>query len=163
MDQRLVFASLGLELVFAYWFFPVSLLTDTSDLLAQAKFSVFTAEISVGLTVASIVLMVVGLLHRRGLIPTHSRALVGLSCLAIPGILFWAWWTSLVLLALPEGCDSLTPYKCYFVQAGTYLGYCFFPAIAIPIVTLVCVSRIRTPAESSQPAPETGLSHPRVT
>ena len=143
----------ALELVVAYWLFPVSLLTDTGDLLAQAKLSVFIAQISLGLTVASLVLIVVGLFHRRGQILTHRRTLVGLSCLAIPGILFWAWWTSLVLLAFPEGCDSLTPWKCYFVQAGTYFGYCFFPAIAIPIVTLVWASRIRTPAEISHPAP----------
>jgi len=162
LDQRFVFASLALELVFAYWLFPVSLMIDTGDLLAQAKLSVFVAQISLGLTVASLVLIVVGLLRRRGQIPTHRRALVGLSCLAIPGILFWAWWALFALTVYPEGCDPLSVGKCYFVQAGTYFGYCFFPAIAIPIVTLVWVSRIRTPAEISHPAPETGFSHPGV-
>src|SRR2546428_11177041 len=119
---------------------------DTGDLLAQAKLSVFVAQISVGLPVASLVLLVVGLLRRRGQIPTHRRALVGLSCFAIPGILFWAWWALDALTVYPEGCDSLSFLKCYFVQAGPYFGYCFFPAIAIPTVTLVWGFRIRPPA-----------------
>lgn len=163
MDQRFVFASLVLELIVAYSLFPVSLLTDSGDLLAQAKFSVFTAEISLSLTLASLVLIVVGLLRRRGRIPAHRRALIGLSCLAIPGILFWAWWANFALLVYPEGCDSYALWKCYFVQAGTYLGYSFFPAIAIPIVTLVWAHRIRTAAEISQPALDASLGRPNVT
>lgn len=156
MDQRFVIASLGLELVFAYWLFPVSLLIDTGDPLAQAKLSVFIAQTSLVLTAASLILIVVGLLHRRGLIPTHRRVVVGLSWLAIPGIILSAWWAFNLLLIFSEGCDPLTVWKCYFVQAGTYFDYDFFPAIAIPILTLAWVSRIRTPAESSHPAPETG-------
>lgn len=158
-----MFASLALELIFAYSIFPVSLLLSTGDPLAQSKLYVFIAQISLGFTTASFVLIILGILGRRGLIPTHRRLIVRLSWLAIPGILLWAWWAFNLLLIFSEGCDPLSVDKCYLVQAGTYLGYDFFPAIAIPILTLVWLSRIRTLAGISHPALETSVSHPRVT
>lgn len=153
MDQRLVFPSLVLELAVAYWLLlPVLTLSTTVDLLAEGKLYVLMGQISLGLAATSLVLLIIGLLRRRELIPAHRRPIVGLSWLTIPGILFSGWWALDALWTYPEGCDPLTVWKCYFVQAGTYFGYSFFPAIAIPIIALVWASRIRTP-KISRPAP----------
>lgn len=148
MDRLLVFSGLALELVVACWPFPVLLLGVIVNPLAQGKVFLVLAEASLALAPASLGFTVAGLLRKRTMALAYRELLIGLSLLAIVGTLVSSFLIFGIFLAYSTGCDPLTLWKCYFDQGATYLGYYFFPAIAVPILTLVWVSRTRLPTSS---------------
>lgn len=141
MDQRLVFSGLALELVVAFWPIPVLLLWPTIDLFTQGKLFLIFAEASLALAPASLGLTVAGLLRKRTMALAYRKVLIRLGLLAVLVTLISSLWIFDVLLAYSTDCEPLAFYKCYFDQGGTYLAYYFFPAIAVPILTLFWISR----------------------
>lgn len=137
MDQRFLFSGLALEFAVAFW--PISLVTLSAfiDYSSYDALYLSFAEVSILVTAASGIVIVTGVLRRGRMTPSNSQVLVVLSVFPFLGTLVSAWWTVGVASWASMDCGPTTPWKCNLVQAGAYLEYYFFPAIAVPIVTLV--------------------------
>ena len=147
MRQLLLCSGLALELAVAFW--PISLIVvSTVDTLTFSELYLVSAETALPLTAVSVVLTALGMLLQGNVAFANRRVLVALSWLGILGTLFSAWWITDIDLWASTDCTPLAPWKCNLVQAHTYFSYYFFPAIAVPIVTLIYVSRIRLPTSS---------------
>ena len=135
MDQRLLFSSVGLELVVAFWLIPATALGVIVDSSTFSQFYLYSAEASIFVTTVSLVAAIFGL--RDGTMTLASSVvLIALSIVAILGTVVSAWWIVGMGPWYASECDSLAPWKCNLALAGTYAGY-YFPAIVVPIVTLV--------------------------
>lgn len=120
----------------AFWPLVLLFLGTVLDYSTIGQLYLFIAEASVVLAPAGLVVVVLGALRRGSMQFSTSLVLVVLSAFALFGILVSAWWTLGAASWASMDCGPSTVFKCDMVQAGSYVGLYFFPAIAIPMVTL---------------------------
>lgn len=137
MNGRLLFSGLGLEFVAAFGPLFVLFLATILDYTTIGQLYLFIAEASVVLAAAGLVLVVLGAVRRGSVTHADSLVLVVLSAIAFFGTIVSAWWTLGAASWASMDCGPSTVFKCDMVQAGTYVSFYFFPAIAIPVVTFV--------------------------
>ena len=121
----------------ASWLIPATALGVIVDSSTFSQFYLYSAEASIFVTAVSLVAAVFGLLRDGTMTIANSVVLIVLSAVAILVTVASAWWIVGMGPWYASECDSLAPWKCNLAQAGTYTGYYFFPAIVVPIVTLV--------------------------
>ena len=136
MNGRLLFFGLALEFVLAFGPLVVRFLGAILDYNTIGQLYLFIAEASVVLAPADLVVVVLGALRRGNMRLSTSLVLVVLSVIAFVGTLASAWWTLGAASWASMDCGPSTLFKCDLVQAGSYVSLYFFPAIAIPTVTL---------------------------
>lgn len=136
MNGRLLFSGLALEFVVAFGPLIVLFSGAVLDDSTFGQLYLYIAEASVVLAPAGLLVVVLGALRKGSMRFSTSLALTVLSVIALLGTLASAWWTLGTASWASLDCGPSTLFKCDMVQAGSYVSLYFFPAIAIPTVTL---------------------------